>query len=305
MTTTTTMTFGEAVERYLTRTEDRGREPATIKSYRYMSRRFLVPLLGHKDVRALKPMDFDALGIVMKREMGLKTQTIGKAVTLAGAVLQYAMRNEWCDRNPARLAELPRRDPVERDVPELADLVRFLEVAAVVDPDVYDYAWVIANTGARCGEVMAFMQTDIDADGILTIERAVDVSHSTVRIKGTKTGETRFVPLDDTTIALIRARGGPYVFGGQTAGRTDLWGKRFAKVRKAAGTTFPARCLRHFHGTVQCAEGGSSKQVSVRLGHANDHVTQSTYIDRKKLVDRGLRGVVADAITRARTEDAA
>lgn len=293
-------TFREVIEKFLAHTEERGVEPATSKSYAYLARRFLVPALGELDVTLLKPHHFDALGQAMKAS-GLSTSTIKKANTLAGQVLKYAERQEWVDRNVARLAELPKSEPVVRDVPDPEKVAGFLEFCLTEDALIFDYTWVLANTGMRPSEACAIRTDDLDADDILTIQRAVDVSHCTNRLKGTKTNRVRRIALDADTARIIRSRG-PFVFGGDEPARTDLMSKRFKRRGRKSGIVFKARNLRHFHATQLIAAGHSPKDVSQRLGHTTDTITQLVYAQVVEARDLALRNSVASLFVR---EDAA
>lgn len=287
-------TFGEIMAAFLEHCEEKKLEPATRRCYAYMSRRFLVPELGHRIANDLRPQDFDALATQMS-EAGYVPSTIKKAVTCAGAALKLAERNEWVTRNAARLAETPKREKVERDIPTPDQLAKFLRAAAVHDIDMHDYARVMAGTGMRPGEACGLMRSDLDHTGCLTIQRAVDVCEGRARIKTTKTGRVRRILVDAGTAAIIYSRPGPYVFGGEEPGRTDLMSKRFKRVAGRAGTSFTPRALRHFHATQLLASGKvNAKQLAERLGHANPLMTLNVYAQYVPALDQVAADVIGD-----------
>lgn len=270
-------TFAQVLDAFLARCEVKGLEPATRLCYRYFTRKFLVPALGNRSVAELAPHDFDGLYQSML-ERGYVPSTIRKCHATAGCALKLAQRNGWVTQNVARLAELPKNREPKRNIPDPDALLRFLDAAAELDRDVYDLAIVGAATGMRPGEVCGIRQDDIDEYGVLTVSRSIDVCEGGARIKGTKTGKTRRVTLDPDTLAIVRARGGPYVFGGENPARTDLMSKRFKRVARHAGVKFTPRSLRHFHATQLLASGKLSvRQVAERLGHANPAMTLNVY----------------------------
>lgn len=293
-------TFSEVLEKYLINCEERGLERATLLSYGYFNRSFLTPELGDIEVTDLRVAHFEDL----YRTMGLARydpSTIKKCHTLAGATLTYAEREEWVSRNVARLARTPRLADVERTIPCPADLLVFIDAA---DETLRDYAWVMANTGMRPGEAVAIMAEDLAADNTLTIRRALDVSARPARLKTTKTRKVRRIVLDDRTAELIRARGGPFVFGGEAPLRQDLLSKRWKRLTNQLGLSFTARSSRHFHATQLIGEGHTTKDVADRLGHANSLITEKVYIQYLEARGAALSGSVAGVLDRARGDAA-
>lgn len=277
----------------------RGCEPATLKCYRYVADRFLLPALGDKKLHKLKPKHFDALYVQMT-EAGLNPSTMRKANTFAGMALKLAERNEWVQGNAARLAILPKSIRPIRNIPTPSEFAAFLDVAAKEDPVIYAYGFVMAGTGIRCGEACGLRTDDLE-DGVLYVQRAVDVSHGSARIKGTKTNKTRKITLDAETARIIQGFPGPYVFGGGAPARTDLMSKRWKRVGRLAGTTFPARNCRHFHATQLLGARMPAKAVADRLGHANPTMTLDIYADSIPVHDQVAADTIAGVLESVRS----
>lgn len=284
------MKFGEVIAKFLARCEERGLENATIKCYRYCADKFLIPTLGDRDIRTLKPRDFDALAQALT-ELGYVPSTIQKAVIVAGGALKFAQRQEWVDVNVARLAELPKLKEPKRNIPLPEQLATFL--AGCEDQTMHDFTWIMAHTGMRPGEACALRTDDLAADNTLTIQRSVDVSCAPPRLKGTKTGRVRRIVVDERTAAIIRSRPGPFVIGGDKPARTDLMAKRWKRIAEKLGLAFTPRSCRHFHATQLVVAGHRPKDVADRLGHTTDQITQRVYIQYIAARDSALAESIA------------
>lgn len=289
--------FSEVLDLFIQSRKVRGREPATLRSYRYFRDSFLVPALGEKPVDELHFRDLEALYAEMF-EAGYATSSILKCNVTAGGALQFAVRQEWVANNAAYLVELPKHVHPKLDVPTPEQVARFLEFAWKYDRAVHDFARIGAASGLRPGENCALMVDDLDCTGTLTVSRALDVCEGAARLKGTKTGKTRRVSLDPETADIIRSRPGPFVHGGQAPSRTDLMSKRFRRVAiRADIPNLKARLLRHFHATQLLASGRLSvKQISERLGHANTIMLLETYAAYIPQLDVVAADVIGDVL---------
>lgn len=155
-------TFGEVYEQFMAKCRAKGLEPATIKSYLYLGRAFLLPAMADVPVADLTASDFDALALALKEGRNLNPRTIHKVNTLAGGVLKLAERNDWVTKNVARLAELPKTNGVIRTIPTPEELAHFLSVAKEADPDIHDYGYTMAATGLRPGEACGLRRDDLE-----------------------------------------------------------------------------------------------------------------------------------------------
>lgn len=290
-------TFGELLELSIERAAARGCEPATLKTYRYQTDRFLAPALGEKKLKKLKPEHFEKLYARMAAE-DIASSTIRKCKATATLALGHAERKGWIKTNPVRLAELPKFVQRQKKWPTPEEVRAFLDVAAEKDADMHDYAHVIAATGARPGEACAMMRADLDGS-TLTIERALDVCQGRSRIKSTKTGRIRRLTIDDQTAWIITHRQVPYLFGGDQPERTDLMSKRFRRVARKAHVNFTPRNLRHYHATQLIANGVDIKTVADRLGHTNPNTTAAFYIGSVPANDARAASLIASTLPNA------
>lgn len=292
-----TPTFSEVLDLFVQKCKARGREPATIKSYRYYKDRFLGPVIGGKAVDELTFQDFERLYIAIL-EAGYATSSIRKCHATAMGALRLAEREGYVTSNVARLADLPKVTPPELVIPTPEEVGRLLDFAARHDQDIHDFARIAAATGVRPGENCGLMLEDLDGADVLTVSRAVDVCEGGARLKGTKTGKTRRVSLDTETAEIFRSRPGPFIYGGDLPARTDLMSKRFKRVALRAGLpSLKARMLRHFHATQLLASGRLSvKQVGERLGHANAIMLLTVYAAYIPQLDVVAADVIKDVL---------
>lgn len=304
-------TFAFVLAQFVVRCEERALAPATVIDYRYNVESFLIPKLGGHFLEQLEPRHFDEL----YREMtgaGYAPATVRKCHVTACAALKLAQRNSWVRENVARLAEPPRLSRPEVEVPSVEEVSRFLEVAAQRNEDIYDYARVLAATGARPGEVCALRFADVSPEGVVTISKSVDCSVGARRVKQTKTNKTRRVSIDSESLAVIEGRrvryGGEYVFSsrrceagqrlGSTPWRQDKAAQWFATIARWAGTRFTPRSLRHFHATQLLASGKLSvRQVADRLGHSSPIVTLNCYARSIPALDQVAADVIASVLS--------
>ncbi len=287
-------TLNDALDLELKLARRRGCEPATTRTYKYQADRWLRPELGKKKLSKLKPEHFEKLFAKMVDE-SIASSTIQKCAVTARLCLKHAERKGWIRSNPARIAELPKRRERPKNFPEPEQVAAVLAKAKERDPLIYDYAYVLANTGMRPGEACALKVTDLIGNE-LTIERALDVCEGRARIKSTKTGKTRTLTVDDETARIIRSHAGPYVFGDYEPYRTDLMSKRFRRIARRAKVCFTPRMLRHFHATTLIGANVDPKTVSSRLGHANHATTAAFYTGAVKRNDVAASAVVANVM---------
>lgn len=290
------MKFADLLSLYLERSKTRGLEPASLKMIGYFTRRFLVPAIGEKELEELTIADFEGLYASMGEKV--VPSTVRKCHNVATGALKIAERNEWITRNPARLAELPKNRQIKRNIPTPEELLVFLKAARAKDREIHHFALVMAGTGIRPGEAMGLMKPDL-VGNVLTIQRAVDVCQGYARIKSTKTDKVRRLAIDSELAALLRLKPGPFIFGGDTPGRTDLYSKRWRAIARPLAFTFTPRSMRHFHLTQLIANKVDPKTVATRAGHSNPVMTMTVYAQAVPANDDACAEIVTKALALA------
>ena len=122
---------------------------------------------------------------------------------------QFAYGREWLARNPCSFVRQPGRTKRRKYMPDAVVAAAFAAAA-----EVHEYAplafRMAAVTGARRAEVAAIMWDQIDDDGVLTIDRQIEVQRSEKHrgkpkkvVIPTKQDDFRLIPLDDVTLKML------------------------------------------------------------------------------------------------------
>ena len=257
-------------------------KPSTFNWYATTVRRHLVPGIGLVPLQKLTPPVLNAL-YGRLAEGGLGPTTVGHVHVTVGHALGDATKWGLLARNPAGLADPPRRARPTMRTWTAPELRRFLE--HVRGERLYALWLLAATTGMRRGEVLALAWPD------------VDLQARTARVVQAKTpAGRRSVALDPATVAALRAWrkrqlaerlqwGQGWVDAGLVFTREDgsavasRWlNAAFARHQRAAGLPrIRFHDLRHTHATLGLAARVHPKTMSARLGHASVSITLDLY----------------------------
>jgi integrase len=282
--------------------------PATMENYRGLAK-YLLKHLGKVplcDLRAGQIQDFvNHLQLrggekTTQHPEGrpLSPKRVHAAASLLYSVLADAVRLEHLTVNPmsdkrVKLPKRPKRRPAVIDPAMIGKLFDAARGARA-------YAFIVtaACTGARRGELCALTWNDVDLDkGIVTISKSLEQTRrAPLRVKSTKSGETRHFPLDEFAIETLRDHrteqdadramfGSGYQDNGlvfcQPDGRfysPNNIGLRVVELMKKAGLEgFSLHALRHSHASVLLGQGVPLPVVSARLGHRDANITLGVY----------------------------
>jgi len=127
----------------------------------------------------------------------LRGATINRYVSELSAVLAYAVRNEWVDRNVAR--NLDKEHEHGRPTPEQINLTNsqvetLLGACANESENLHLFALLAYETGCRAGELQKLQWSDVD----------LEAGHMLLR--ETKNGTDRPVPLSQRSMGILRQR---------------------------------------------------------------------------------------------------
>lgn len=228
---------------------------------------------------------------VALREAGLKPASIRKAHTIVRAALSQAARWGWIGVNVVAMATPPMVAKPVIATPTAADVKRLVAFIVPHDSDFATYVRLSGVTGARPGEVCGLQWHDINfVNGDIHVRRRIMRSEEGMFAEDlTKTGKTRRVPLDPSTLrwmrehravcderaamAGIRLASDAFVFStsvdGKAFWRPDVVARRFRYFREKAGMgAVPLYALRHQAATTMIDAGVDAKTASDRLGNS-------------------------------------
>jgi len=276
--------FADAAAEWLRYVEhDRQRRPSTIRDYRIVVDKVLVPVLGEAPLAAITSAHIDAFRARLVAEGRLSPRTINKYLALIHGILKRAQRVFGLSANAAAGVE---RQPMRRsgDFEVLsAEEVEALARAATHTQDGALYL-TAAYAGLRLGELRALRWRDVDF-----AKRLVHVRRSYVeRSEGVpKSGRVRSVPMiDQVARALDELSRREHftgdedlVFCNQVGGHFEdsALRRRFYAARERAGLK-PIRFhdLRHTFGTL-AVQVFPLSDVKAYMGHA-DIATTMIYV---------------------------
>ncbi len=288
-------TFADAAAEWLRYIEhDRKRRPSTVRDYRIVVDKVLVPALGPAPLEEVTSGHIDAFRARLVVEGELSARTINKYLALIHGILKRAQRVYGLSANAAAGVERqPARRSGDFDVLSAED-VEALVRAASSEQDGALFA-TAAYAGLRLGELRALRWRDLDFG-----KRLVHVRRSYVeREEGTpKSGRVRSVPMIDQVARALDGLSRREHF----AGDEDLvfcndvgehfddsaLRRRFYAARKRAGLKrIRFHDLRHTFGTL-AVQVFPLSDVKAYMGHA-DIATTMVYVHHVPQVDAADR----------------
>ena len=290
-------TLNDYLDRWLSVSAAPRLRERTLRDYRSLLARYVRPVLGHKMLPAVMPLDIQDLYTSML-ESGLSPRTVRYTHAVLSSALKQAVKWQLLPRNAAEYVDLPRQKRTEMHAMSRDDVARFL--AAAKDDRWSSLFLVAVTTGMRPGEYMGLQWKDINLDdGMIHISRSLVRNKSEWRFDEPKTAKSRrTVKLAPTVVKSLRAyrskqaaerlRAGiryqdyDLVFAtdtGQPLESRNLIKRHFKPVLKQAGLRETIRLydLRHTCATLLLAAGEHPKIVSEMLGHASIQLTLDTY----------------------------
>lgn len=289
-------------------------EPSTWEMYDDVARAYLRPTLGtlRLDQLTVRTLDLHYVRLLEaggRRGQPLKRRTVEHAHAVLRKALGDAVAAGLLADNPTLRATVPRLAPGEDRLParlpawDAADTRAYLAWSA--NQPLGDLWRVALGTGMRRGELLGLRWEDVDLDvPQVTVTAALASISTGLQLKGTKTGRSRTLFLDDDTAAVIARqprRDGrwPLVFTGADGSPlsppwvSDRWRYQWPRLPLPK---IPLHGLRHTHATLLLAQGVPIKVVSQRLGHATIAMTMDTYAHVLPAQDRDAATAVARAL---------
>ena len=290
-------TLNEYLDRWLNTSAAPRLRERTLRDYRSLLARYVRPVLGHKMLPAVMPLDIQDLYTSML-ESGLSPRTIRYTHAVLSSALKQAVKWQLLPRNAAEYVDLPRQKRTEMYAMSKDEVASFL---ATAKEDRWGTLFLLAvTTGMRPGEYMGLQWKDVNLDeGMIHVNKSLVRNKSEWRFDEPKTAKSRrTVKLAPTVVKSLRAhrskqaaerlRAGiryqdyDLVFAtdtGQPLESRNLIKRHFKPVLKQAGLQETIRLydLRHTCATLLLAAGEHPKIVSEMLGHASIQLTLDTY----------------------------
>lgn len=191
-----------------------------------------------------------------------------KARTMLHGLFEFAIRREWCDKNPIKRIE--RKKVVEKGIQplKLAETKRLIKTAQRESPVYAVVAALLVYTGIRPREVRRLTWRDIDTE-----EKII-----TVRSQCSKTGGVRQVEIPPVLNRLLITHSRE--LKEEKICPTD-WQRRWRKIRDTSG--FRGRwvqdVLRHTYASFHAKNYADLPRLQLNMGHRDLSLLRSRYVN--------------------------
>jgi integrase len=298
-------TFAEFVERWHSECVVRECSPKTSERA-YELAQYAVRIFGTVPLDKLDTMQLATALNQLADRGGRKTEQFPKGKPLAPKTVrhiaftvqgcfQQACDWELLNKNPMLKVKKPKVAKREPRVVDRHGFDRLLEKTE--GTSVYAVIVTAMATGARRGELCGLEWTDLNwHTGVLTVSKSLEQTKQGLRIKSTKSGETRRFPIPVDVLEILRDHqreqdrhrelyGPTYANLGLIFARPDgnyyspdKLGTRIRAAMQAAGLHgVSLHSLRHSHASQLLSDGVPITAVSARLGHRSPNVTLGIY----------------------------
>lgn len=195
-------------------------------------------------------------------------QQFNKARAMLHGLFEFALRREWCDKNPIKRIE--RKKVVEKEILplKLSETKRLIKTAQRESPVYAVVAALLVYTGIRPREVRRLTWRDIDTE-----EKTI-----TVRSQCSKTGGVRQVEIPPALNRLLIAHSSEFK---EEKICPPNWQRRWRKIRDNSG--FRGRwvqdVLRHTYASFHAKNYADLPRLQVNMGHRDLSLLRSRYIN--------------------------
>ncbi|MCD8120825.1 MAG: site-specific integrase [Clostridiales bacterium] len=294
----TKITFGSWFDTWMQEYKKNRVKAGTFETYQRIYDAMLKSEFELQEIANIRPEHIQRLyNKFVKKEYAISTIEIA-SIVLSGC-LEQAVKNHLIERNPAKMAELPRRKG--KQMKKRMALTRkqqalFMEYAK--DSYLYNLFAVMLRTGLRVGEALALKPVDIDRrKNVLHVQRTLKHISGRGFIEDTPKTQTsaRDIPLTADVLALLDAQRkfwgfkvekiDRYLFfneNGEPLSRDRVQGEinRIIKRITADGNEFPyitSHVFRHCFATRAIENGMTPQVLKTILGHSSLAMTMDLY----------------------------
>lgn len=262
----------------------------THKDYKMYVDIHIIPAIGDLKFKEVKPAHIARLYANAKNLHGkpLSRSALEKIKIALHGILETAVDNGYCSKNPVDKVKLPDKEPKEIQVfskDQMGEIVEYLG-----KHEYGSYIAILLYTGLRIGEMLGLMWTDIDKENLcFNIRRSLKLTENGKEITPrTKNKKERIIPYDETLQKYIEKipRSGLYVINREVDGLSthhthssfDTIYYRFfddlnATLEESLPKMTPHKC-RHTFATYMLKSGADIRYVQAILGHSTISTTE-------------------------------
>ncbi|SDD68001.1 site-specific integrase [Actinokineospora iranica] len=278
----------------------RGRDPETVKNYRYQVEGHIIPNLGARKLRELSADEVDEF--FTELSLTLSTRTLRLIYSILNRSVRMAQARDKVKRNVVALCDVP---PGQDGRPSKALTLEQVEAVLDASESTPMHAYIVLSLliGARTEELRALVWDEVDLIGKPDAEPVVlpsiSVLRSVRRDGDTKTSKSRrTLAMPTRCVDALKAHcvhqdarrklaGNRWqehglVFASEVGTPLDSHNVRraFRRVLKAAGLDpkdWTPREMRHSFVSVLSASGVRIEDIARLVGHSGTAVTETVY----------------------------
>jgi len=267
----------------------------------------IIPFFTGKKISEIKSEHIEIFIQHLKADKHLTNTTVNHLLSILSIIFSWALKHNDITNNPMSGTMKLKSDTKEKGILSDEEIETLLLAPAALktiwnnDYSVWLLNLTAYKTGCRMGELQALQRKNV-RDGLLIIENSWDRNHG---LKGTKTGKTRYLPIDQHLTKLLqnilRKSFGDFVFGkdsGRRAIRHDEIYKSFFLAIEKIGLTkqdlksrnITWHSYRHSFASKAIAKGIAPALVRAYTGHStNNMLDHYTHIGAEDL--RQIAGI--------------
>ena len=231
----------------------------------WLNAAFATPSQFKRSSNEISPQAKDPKGETAHK---VSASQFNKARTMLHGLFEFALRREWCDKNPIKRIE--RRKVIEKEIQplKLSETKRLITTAQRESPNCAVAAALLVYTGIRPREVRRLTWRDIDTE-----EKTI-----TVRSQCSKTGGVRQVEIPPVLNRLLIAHSRELK---EEKICPPNWQRRWRKIRDNSGFRGRWVCdvLRHTYASFHAKNYADLQRLQLNMGHRDLSLLRSRYVN--------------------------
>ncbi len=262
------------------------KKPSTLARYTSDWKVHIEPALGSRRLVKVQRAELEAFYTDLEQRTTLETRR--KVQQIVHKIFAVAVQNEWLIRNPAHGIEMPQAAP-EREPHALTE-AEVEQLAGEVPARYRAFVWMLAETGARPGEVIALRVKNLNGS-VRIVEATAEMGGRRITGSPKTKGSIRNVPISPRLRDAIRDhynagfanRFDPesYVFTGERGAQISQANLRKRVLQPAARRVgiegFVTYDLRHTAISLWLMRGLTPWEVAKMVGHVNLKMIEQRY----------------------------
>ena len=268
-----------------------GKAETTIKEYKYIINKYLIPYFGNMNIKKIKPHDIQILQSDLLE--GKHNELAHKCIRFMNTILNDAIANGYLGKNPCMSIKQAKVIHKERQILTSTQDKILLES----NHKYANFFRILRYTGMRRQEIVPLLvDKDIDLKNKkIIINKAVSFAQNQPSLKSTKNEKSRIVPIPDIIfedlkkqVDFCKKNDIKYLFTKQTDTNAMLTQESIRCMSNSfcneIGFTFTPHQLRHSYCTMLYYSGVGMKEAQSLMGHSSAKMVYDiyTHLDEEK-----------------------